>query len=326
MTFAIGTLIAIAYQYRHRRRGRAIGLFLASFLVSWASQALWTHVPLFAGEPMLDHESWARSVRARPGAADAVSGGTLPLHKVDMGAQSAVLGLIELDGLPAGYSATPFTRDAELIFDDGSRLPMVLRRQGEREVKEGPRARWATLFKADEKTLQEHRDRRGTYTGTFDFVIERREPLTTMPVTLGAMANDGSRSVTVSELSSEPGGCDIRLTMTSVNLITDSFATPNLIIEYRLRDGRQLDSRFESHFAPPPQLFDGPFARLQNVLGSFAFERRPAYPVLPGAPSLTKPVPCDDIVMHVDRFSYVGYLTRTVTLHDFSLRDALVAP
>ena len=326
--FAIGVLFAIAYQYRHRRPGPAIAVFLAVGAVTWMVQGAWAHVPLLR-EPSVEQEPWARDARARVRTVAFPDGSPLSasmslVHEVST---TVVTAPVTLDGLPDGYIATPILRQAALTFDDRSRLDSIETPRSWRSVKVDAHVeRWAPLVEVTDDALRQHGTRPAVYTGTFDFIIERQIPIATLPIAVGAMATDGARSVTISSTRYESSGCTMKLTTTAVTLATRAREWPDLVLRYQFRDGREMTDPY----APPREnarVFIEPrvAAGTVSLLRPFTLFVRDAYPRLPHDESGPVQAACRDITMRVISVGYVGRLTRTLELHDFRLNDPFLA-
>jgi hypothetical protein len=324
-TFAIGVLIALAYQYRHRRRILAVGLFVLGLLVSGLPPGFSNSIALIQ-EPSVDHEPWAHDARASLRTVDLTSGRPISAETSLIRTGGGVIVIaapVMLDGLPPGYVATPITSEAAMTFDDHTRLEPLAQTRNPPEIEiNGRLERWAALANIEEATLRQRGSQPGTYRGTIDFIIERYTPIATFPVAVGATASDGARSVTVSGTQHESSGCALRLTTTEVTLLTQAREWPELVLGYRLRDGREMTDAY----APTPhnlQVFLGPrsAAGATSLLRAFGLNARTAYPMLHGEGHDTVHAACSDITMSVASVSYVGRLTRTLELHDFRLND-----
>jgi hypothetical protein len=318
--FAIGVSVAIAYQYRYRRRWHAVALFAAVVGATWMLQGVWNHLPLIR-EPSVDQEPWARDARARLRTVDVASGSPLPAKEgtFRLDDRTVIAAPVMLDGLPPGYVATPILQHAALTFDDGSHVDAITRNASNREVSIHLRVeRWATLFELDNATLRQRGDRPATYTGTFDFIIERQTPIATLPAAVGATASDGARSVTVAATPYASSGCTPRLTTTAVRLVTNALEWPDLTLSYQFRDGREMIDPYAQPLNNP-RMFNGPryaVASTSGLLRGFDLNVRTAYPTLKAVNA-----DCHDIIMHVARVSYAGHLTRTLELRNFHLND-----
>jgi hypothetical protein len=322
--FAIGVLVAIAYQYRHRRSGAAIACFLAVIAVTWMVQGAWAQVPLLR-EPSVEQEPWARDARVRlrtvalPDGRP-LSASTSLVHQVST---MVVTAPITLDGLPAGYVATPILRDASLTFEDRSRVDSIVTRRSAASINVASHVeRWAPLVEVTDATMQRLGTQPAVYTGTFDFIIERQVPIATLPITVGATATDGARSVTISSTLYEPSDCTMKLTTTAVTLATRAREWPDLRLRYQFRDGREMSdpyapSRDNARVFLEPRLAGG----TASLLRPFTVFVRDAYSRLPHDESGPVQAACRDITMNVLSVGYVGHLTRTLELRDFRLTD-----
>jgi len=326
--FAIGVLFTISYQYRHRRSGAAIAFFLAVIAVTWMVQGAWAQVPLLR-EPSVEQEPWARDTRVRLRTVGLPDGHPLPASEslVHQVSTIVVTAPITLDGLPAGYVATPILREASLTFEDRSRLDSIVTPRSAASINVASHVeRWAPLVEVTDASMQRLGDQPAVYTGTFDFIIERQSPIATLPIAVGATASDGARSVTISSTRYESSGCTMKLTSTAVALATRAREWPELLLRYQFRDGREMSdpyapSRDNARVFLEPRYAAG----TASLLRPFTVIVRDAYPRLPHDESGPVQAACRDITMHVINVGYVGHLTRTLELHDFRLNDPFPA-
>jgi hypothetical protein len=334
---------ALWYHYSRRRRARAVLLFLAGLALSWALTGLvGPHTSLFGGPPTVAHERWAQdgtephlrisadrpTKRSEQRAAMSGDGDGDWIDSIVMP--------VAIDGLPAEYSARPSTVAAEVRFADGHvvrsqpsgpyhmRLPIVpgVSVPGPRDyVRE---EFWPVLMKAPRAVFEQDGDRPGDYTGTFDYSLERHETLAVMPLARDARYNDGTRSVLVTDTRYESDHCLATVRLTRVDLAVNASSRPVLAPQFRLRDGTPLTwvaapRRNTLVAASGEPVFD----LLPHPLRQFEIEYREMLVLYPMLEAYTAPgPPCDQIEVVMERTSYAGVLTRTLTLHDFRLNDA----
>jgi hypothetical protein len=326
-------LIAIGYQYARRRRGAAIAIFVAGIMVTSLTSRLWGDTSLFGGEPSVEHEPWARDPavsRVHLRTVDAVTGRPLPAKAslIDFGDRKLIVGPVVLDGLPAGYDATPYTLHVELRLGDQMLSSTSSNQMTEREVSIESRVeRWATLLDVASKAFDQNDHQPVTYVGTFDFTIDRHEPLATFPLRVGASYNDGTRAVRVTDMKQGPGGCLIHYATRTVFLVTQSIGSPELALRYRLRDGLHLvDVDAAARHPIPGTYVVGGFVSMNLLpVPMLQLATRPSYPVVPVNSPTEATAHCEDIIVDVERVSYAGHLTRTLELHDFQLANPFAA-
>ena len=234
---------------------------------------------------------------------------------------------ITLDGLPAGYVATPILRDASLTFEDRSRLDSIVTPRSAASINVASHVeRWAPLVEVTDATMRRLGTQPAVYTGTFDFIIERQVPIATLPIAVGATASDGARSVTISHTQYESSGCTMKLTTTAVTLATRAREWPELMLRYQFRDGREMSDPYAPSRDNARVFLEPRFAAgTASLLRPFTVFVRDAYPRLPHDESGPVQAACRDITMNVISVGYVGHLTRTLELHDFRLNDPFPA-
>jgi hypothetical protein len=292
------------------------------------AQPLWIDAALFGGDPRIDHEPWARDARIRLRTTDAVTGRPLSAATslIELGRNRIVAGPVELDGVPGGFVATPVMRESTLTFPDGTSLPTSWASNGlTREVAIDSRyEHWSPLIGVEERQMQQQGDRPAVYTGTFDFVIERRDPIATMPIVEGTGATNGRESIALTRVRRLQDACDLRLTTSAVTLVTQATAAPRLVIQYRLRDGREVSdpTAERQHIAPRPHAPPLYVRGAPSPLEPFTIGVLDSFPTLrdstTGAPR--RPT-CDELTLVVSRVSYAGLVTRTLRLENFRLND-----
>jgi hypothetical protein len=326
--FAIGVLFTIAYQYRHRRPGAAIAFFLAVIAVTWMVQNAWAQVPLLR-EPSVEQEPWARDTRVRLRTVGLLDGRPLPASEslVHQVSTIVVTAPITLDGLPAGYVATPILREAALTFEDRSRLDSIVTPRSAASINVASHVeRWSPLVEVTDASMRRLGDQPAVYTGTFDFIIERQIPIATLSIAVGATASDGARSVTISGTRYESSGCTMKLTSTAIALATRAREWPELSLRYQFRDGREMSDPYAPTRDNARAFVEPRYAAgTASLLRPFTVFVREAYPRLPHDGPGPLQAACRDITMNVINVGYVGHLTRTLELHDFRLNDPFPA-
>jgi hypothetical protein len=181
---------------------------------------------------------------------------------------------------------------------------------------------WPVLMRGPQAVLKQDGDRPGEYVGTFDYTLERHDVLATMPLALNVHYSDGARSVLITGLRTVQERCIVTVRTTKVGLPADWLSRVVLAPRFRLRGGTALKDLPEGGggFGAIGANVGTVFLLMPQSLRHFDLEYHDVSVIYPMLDTVRAPgPPCDQIDVLMERRTYAGTLTRTLTLHDFRL-------